>query len=126
MRDMRKGSKAEIDAVVHSRRDAGEDLHPMPEIDFTKARIIRRGPDPDRDLRMSLTTLRVVHGLTQAQFAKRAKISQAEVSRAESRSDCLVSTLERYAKALGGELVIAIKINGRTHSIALGSSRDDR
>ena len=89
----------------------------MRSLDLTKCKILRRGPRKDR--RLPLAFLRGRKGLTQAQIAKRAKISQSEVSRAELRSDCLVSTLERYAKALGGELQLTIELDGRSYPIGL-------
>ena len=89
----------------------------MRSLDLTKCKIVRRGPRKDRKL--PLAFLRGRKGLTQAQIAKRAKISQSEISRAELRSDCLVSTLERYAKALGGELQLTIELDGRSYPIVL-------
>lgn len=68
---------------------------------------------------MTLATLRAATGLTQNEVATRAKITQSEVSRAELRSDCRISTLERYAKALGGALQLSVEIDGRVYPIAL-------
>jgi hypothetical protein len=95
-----------------------EDDDEMPEIDFDRCRIIRRGPIGER--RLGLAALRGSQGVTQAQLAVEAGLTQGEVSRAESRSDCLVSTLERYAGALGGELILVVRIGGRSYPIALG------
>lgn len=89
----------------------------MPEIDFSRCTVVRRGPRTDR--RFSLALLRGSQDLSQAQLAKKAKLTQSEISRAELRNDCLVSTLERYAKALGGELALTIKIDGRRYPITL-------
>jgi len=89
----------------------------MPEIDFNQCKILQRGPTRERKL--GLAALRRSQGLTQAQLATKAKLTQSEVSRAELRSDCLVSTLDRYAKALGGELTLHVKINGRPYPITL-------
>ena len=94
-----------------------EDDDEMPELDFDRCKVIRRGPIEGR--RLGLTALRGSQGLTQAQFAARAGLSQEEVSRVESRGDCLVSALERYARALGGELSLSVKIDGRSYPIAL-------
>lgn len=95
--------------------DIDDDI--LQSLDLTKCKIVRRGPRKDR--RLPLAFLRGRKGLTQTQIAKRAKISQSEVSRAELRSDCLVSTLERYAKALGGELQLTIVLDGRSYPIVL-------
>lgn len=89
----------------------------MPEIDFSRCRVIRRGPPKDRKL--SLSTLRRSLDLTQEQLAKKAGAMQSEVSRAELRHDCRLSTLNRYAKALGGELLLYVQIDGRKYPIAL-------
>lgn len=89
----------------------------MPEIDFSQFKILRRGPDRER--KFSLALLREICDLTQTEVADRAKIAQSEVSRAEQRDDCLISTLERYVRALGGELAIAVKIDGRTYPVKL-------
>ena len=90
----------------------------MPELDVETSHVIRRGPSRNRKL--ALAAIRASQRLTQAQLAARAEISQSEVSRAESRGDCLVSTLERYAGALGGELLLVVEIDGRRYPIALG------
>ena len=89
----------------------------MPAIDFARCKIIRRGPLRERKL--ALAALRGSQGLTQTQLATKAGLTQSEVSRAELRSDCLVSTLDRYAKALDGELLLYVKIDGRSYPIAL-------
>jgi hypothetical protein len=99
------------------QRREEEELPEMPEIDFTRCKIIRRGPRKDRKL--VLAVLRASQGLTQEQIAKRAGITQSETSRLELRTDCRVSTLKRYAKALGGELLIYVQIDGRKYPAAL-------
>ena len=74
------------------------------------------------DLRVKpckLALLRKKHGLTQEKLAKRAKITQSEVSRTELRDDCLISTLERYIAALGGELLLHVKIDGQIYPVTL-------
>lgn len=93
----------------------------MPPIDFSKCKIIGRGLYKDRKL--TLSVLRQSRGLTQEEVAAKAKISQSEVSRAELRDDCLVSTLARYAEALGGELLLYVKIDGRKYPTALAERR---
>jgi transcriptional regulator with XRE-family HTH domain len=80
-------------------------------------RMIRRGR------RLSLAFLREQLHLTQVQVAKKAKLTQSDISRAEQRSDCRVSTLDRYAKALGGRLRLVIEIDGRPYAIALKKVR---
>jgi len=89
-----------------------------PRFDVNSGKLIRRGPR--KDLRIGLATLRGAQELTQAEVADRAHIDQGEVSRLEARGDCLVSTLERYAKAIGGTLKLVVEIDGRSYPIALG------
>ena len=72
-----------------------------------------------REKKLKLALLREQQGLTQEKVAQRAKITQSEVSRTELRDDCLVSTLERYASALGGELLLHVKINGQLYAVTL-------
>lgn len=96
----------------------------MPEIDFSRCKILQRGPMRARKL--GLAALRGSQRLTQVQLATKAGLTQSEVSRAESRSDCLVSTLARYAKALGGELQLYVKIDGRSYPVAIFPRRRRR
>ncbi len=74
--------------------------------------------DTDRH-KLTLAVLRERRGLTQAKLAQRAKITQSEVSRTELRDDCLISTLERYAAALGGKLLIHVEIDGQRYPVTL-------
>lgn len=83
---------------------------------FGRLVVTKRAP---KDREYTLAMLRAGSGFTQAQLAKRAGITQSEISRAELRSDCRVSTLKRYAKALGGNLLLCVEINGRKCPIAL-------
>ena len=74
-----------------------------------------------RNRKLTLALLREQRGLTQAKLAQRAKITQSEVSRTELRAgrDCLVSTLERYAEALGGKLALHVEIDGQSYPVML-------
>lgn len=61
-------------------------------------------------------TLSVVRGAlrkTQAEVAEAAGMTQADVSKLEARGDWKISTLRRYAVALGGTVEIAIVVDGR-------------
>jgi hypothetical protein len=58
---------------------------------------------------MSLSDLRRELGVTQADMATAAEMSQGDVSRLEHRDDHLVSTLRRAVRALGGDIeVVAV------------------
>jgi Helix-turn-helix domain len=61
----------------------------------------------------TLRELRARAGKTQDDVATSSGVSQIEVSRAESRSDHRVSTLRRYVKALGGDLIVFARFGGR-------------
>lgn len=55
---------------------------------------------------LTLKALRQRLELTQTQVSRSADMTQSELSRLESRSDHLISTLRRYVTALGGELEV--------------------
>jgi hypothetical protein len=81
------------------------------EIDLSRAKVVGRGLKKDR--RLTLQTLRVALGKTQADIAHAAEMDQGDVSRLEARDDRKLSTLGRYAAALGGRLEVAVVVNGR-------------
>ena len=56
-----------------------------------------------------LRQLRKARQLTQKQMARALNIGQDSVSRLESRSDLLISTLQSYVEAMGGELKIVVE-----------------
>jgi DNA-binding transcriptional regulator YiaG len=70
-------------------------------------------------LEMDLRDLRESLGLSQAQVAAAAEMTQPELSRAEKREDHRVSTLRRIVKALGGDLELVARFGDRT--VKLGS-----
>jgi transcriptional regulator with XRE-family HTH domain len=57
---------------------------------------------------MSLRDLRRAMNLTQVEVAKVLKVGQDTVSRYEQRSDMLLSTLQGYVQAMGGELDLVV------------------
>ncbi|MFZ5895095.1 MAG: helix-turn-helix domain-containing protein [Myxococcota bacterium] len=54
----------------------------------------------------TLKALRQELSLTQVEVGRALSMTQSELSRLESRSDHLTSTLRRYVEALGGELEV--------------------
>ena len=58
---------------------------------------------------VALQHLRKARRLTQRQMARALNIGQDSVSRLESRSDLLISTLKSYVEAMGGELKIVVE-----------------
>jgi len=65
-------------------------------------------------LEMNLRELRQLTGKTQEEIARATKMRQPELSRVERRDDHLLSTLRRYIKALGGELEVVARFDGKT------------
>src|SRR6056297_3685067 len=63
---------------------------------------------------LSLRALRRGLKRTQADVAEALGIGQDTVSRLESRSNIMVSTLNRYIKAIGGEVSIVAEFPDRT------------
>jgi hypothetical protein len=75
------------------------------------ARVTKRANDQLEEL--SLRELRQDLELTQHQVATAADMTQSELSRLESRADHRISTLRRYAEALGGELEVSFVLGKR-------------
>jgi hypothetical protein len=65
-------------------------------------------------LEMNLRELRQLTGKTQAEVATATQMQQPELSRVERRDDHLLSTLRRYIEALGGELEVIARFDGKT------------
>ena len=62
---------------------------------------------------LTLQDLRKAHKLTQESMAARLGIKQENVSRLEKRSDLLLSTLQGYVEALGGQLRLVAEFPDR-------------
>jgi hypothetical protein len=89
-----------------------ESLDEIPELDLNKAKVIGRGLRKDR--RLPLRVLREAIGKTQAEVARASEMDQSEISRVEQREDLKLSTLRRYARALGASVeVTAVLKSGR-------------
>ena len=59
---------------------------------------------------MNLQQLREHVRQTQGDVARRAAVSQPQLSRVEGRRDHLVSTLRKYVRALGGDVQVVAAI----------------
>jgi DNA-binding XRE family transcriptional regulator len=69
--------------------------------------------------RVTLRTVREALGKTQADIARALETDQGEVSRIERRPDVMLSTLRRYAEALGVRCEVAfVFASGRRVLIA--------
>jgi transcriptional regulator with XRE-family HTH domain len=62
---------------------------------------------------MSLRDLRKAMGKTQVALAKKLHLKQEAISRAEQRTDMLLSTLDHYLHGLGGRLRLVAEFEGR-------------
>lgn len=69
---------------------------------------------------MTMRDLRKALALTQKTVAKKLGINQDNVSRLESRSDVLLSTLQAYVHSLGGELRLMAEFPDRPSVVLSG------
>ncbi|MGM0554829.1 MAG: helix-turn-helix domain-containing protein [Myxococcota bacterium] len=63
-------------------------------------------------LEMHLKTLREQLGITQSELAELMDTQQPQLSKMESQTDFLMSTLRRYVEALGGDLEVTAVFEG--------------
>jgi transcriptional regulator with XRE-family HTH domain len=76
---------------------------------------------------MALQHVRKARHLTQEQMAKALNIGQDSISRLESRSDLLISTLQSYIEAMGGSLKLVVEFpDGRAVLSSLGETGGER
>jgi DNA-binding XRE family transcriptional regulator len=69
---------------------------------------------------MTLQELRKARKLTQVRMAKALRISQDGVSRLESRTDLLLSTLRKSVEAMGGRLSLVAEFPDRDPVVLSG------
>lgn len=74
----------------------------------------------EEDFVLGLGELRQGRKVTQKDLAEKLGMSQANVSRIEREDDVLLSTLEKYAAALGGRLEIHVKFDGNETEYVIG------
>src|ERR1700733_11265847 len=102
--------------AAHKARRMHADEHEG-QLDWGQARVVGRGTKTGR--RYDLKTLRAALGKTQAGVAEAARMAQGDVSRLEGREDVKLSTLARYAAALGGSVEVAVVVDGRRYLLDL-------
>ncbi len=61
----------------------------------------------------TLMMLRKAHGLTQKQLANQLGVDQGVISRQESQSDMMLSTLGNFVQAIGGTIDLVAKFPGK-------------
>lgn len=69
---------------------------------------------------VTMRELRAFAGRSQVEVAEAMGVAQAEVSRLESRADTKLSTIERYVKALGGEVEVVARFGDRSLRLHIG------
>jgi DNA-binding XRE family transcriptional regulator len=84
-----------------------KDRDSAPELDLTQPGYKRVTRARKGSERVSLRTVRETVGKTQVDLAKALGTDQGEVSRIERRPDVLLSTVRRYAAALGARCELA-------------------
>ena len=89
-------------------------------IDLCRAR--EQAPTAARPV--TLAALRRGLGLTQAQVARRLRMTQSDVSKLERRENARLSTLQAYARALGGRLLVTFDDGESMREIRLAPRPD--
>ena len=74
---------------------------------------------------MTLRELRRARKLTQVRIAKKLGITQDSVSRLETRSDLLLSTLRKTVEAMGGSLSLIAEFPDRDPVVLSGIAEDE-
>jgi DNA-binding XRE family transcriptional regulator len=64
-----------------------------------------------------LRMMREKQKLSQAEIAQRMGLKQPAIARLERQSDVKLSTLQEWAAATGGELVLAVRRQGKTSEL---------
>jgi hypothetical protein len=94
------------------------------DIDWSRVHVVGpRGAKAGRHY--DLRTLRAALGKTQTDIADAADMEQGDVSKLEKRGDVKLSTLGRYAAALGGSVEVAVVIDGRRYLLDLVDDAGD-
>ena len=68
---------------------------------------------------VNLKDLRRILGLTQAQLANIQGINPENISRIENKNDMMLSRLNSYIDALGGELILTVHLDGKAWQLVL-------
>jgi hypothetical protein len=96
--------------------------------DVRRTKLLRRGPKPTRMLKLPLRAIREAAGKTQAEVGAAIGSDQAEMSKLERRPDMMLSTLRRYAEAVGARCDVVFVFDKTGHKIELGmpEEQDER
>lgn len=77
-----------------------------------RAKVMSRADELIKE-EMTLREMRAVVQMTQVDLAKEMNVGQHVVSRFEKQTDMLLSTMEKYVSALGGELTLTVTFPNR-------------
>lgn len=112
---------------VHLRRGVvtwNDDLDLAPEFLYARTHQLdapKTGEDvATNQMAVTMRELRVFAGRSQVEVAEAMGVAQAEVSRLEGRADTKLSTIERYVKALGGEVEVVARFGDRSLRLHIG------
>ena len=112
---------------AHLRRGVvtwNDDLDLAPEFLYARAHRLeapKTGEDvAANQLVVTMRELRAFAGRSQVEVAEAMGIAQAAVSRLEGRADTKLSTIERYVKALGGEVEVVARFGDRSLRLHIG------
>ena len=99
------GGPRELDGSGAGEVPGGPEVADLPVMPGSREMALRRMSDERRRLVADLTQQRRSAGLSQTEVAARMGTSQSAVARLETGdADVRVSTLERYAAAIGSQL----------------------
>jgi DNA-binding transcriptional regulator YiaG len=84
-------------------------LAQRPDLAEGVAQVRRDMEEADRTHAMGLAALRQAAELTQVELARRMGVTQAAVSRMEQPHDLLLSTLNAYLEAVGGNATVIVR-----------------
>jgi DNA-binding XRE family transcriptional regulator len=99
-------------------------LHDMG--DEERAAVEREGRKIAGDAR-TIAEIRKALSMTQSQVARTLEITQGALSQMEKRDDMMVSTVQSYIEALGGELKMVVEFPGMSpFELSLGDTPGER
>jgi predicted XRE-type DNA-binding protein len=114
-------------ALAHLHRGVvtwNDELDLAPEFLYARAHSLeppQTGEDvAANQMTVTMRELRKLAGMSQVEVAEAMGVAQAEVSRLEARADTKLSTIERYVKALGGEVEIVARFGDRSMRLHVG------
>lgn len=120
-------SNPDVWKLAHLRRGVvawSDELDIAPEFLYARAHQLEppeRGEDVAvNQLTVTMRELRAFAGRSQVEVAEAMGVAQAEVSRLEARADTKLSTIERYVKALGGEVEVVARFGDRSLRLHIG------